>query len=61
MLDIKANYIYNWIKEEAAIDHSNGNAVINSKCDTPLDWDVLEDYILDALRAYKKGVKAPRF
>ena len=57
MLEIKANYIYNWIKEEAAINHSNGNAVINSKCGTPLDWDVLEEYILDALSAYKGGAR----
>ena len=57
MLEIKANYIYNWIKEEAAINHSNGNAVINSKCSTPLDWDVLEEYILDALSAYKGGAR----
>ena len=56
-LEIKANYIYNWIKEEAAIDHLHENIVINSKCDTPLDWDVLEEYILDALSAYKGGAR----
>ena len=52
----KAKYIYDWIKEEASIDSLNGNIVIN-ECGILLDWDILEEYIADALSAYEGGAR----
>ena len=54
--ETKAKYIYDWIKNEAAVDHLYENTVIN-KCGIPLDWDVLEEYIADALSAYEGGAR----
>ena len=52
----KATYIYDWIKEEAAIDNLNENIVVD-KYGIQIDWDVLEEYITDALLAYEGGAR----
>jgi hypothetical protein len=49
-------YIYDWIKEEAAIDNLNENIVVD-KYGIQIDWDVLKEYLESAISAYDGGAR----